>query len=297
MKFSIGICTYNEEENIGILLNSILKQNIKNELEEIIVVSSGCKDRTEDIVKEIAKKDKRITLIVEKERNGKPSAVNKILKQNKSEIIIFTDGDALPAKGSFDILIDSFTQGIGAVSSKVITLDDKNFLWDYIAKYRYRMFHKINSWENEKRTYFHTSGYLYAFRKETISEIPDILNDDGYIGSMIFKKGWRVFYQPKSKVYIRHPNNLKEFVSQRVRVRLAHLQLMEISGLEMASTNSLTLFNAFFTSMGKNPLMWPIMPFFALVEIYCVIKAKRDYKKDISTTGNWESLESPKKLK
>ena len=60
-RLSIGIMAYNEEANIGRLLNSVLEQTFTyGYLKEIFVVASGCMDRTEDIVRSFVKKDKRI---------------------------------------------------------------------------------------------------------------------------------------------------------------------------------------------------------------------------------------------
>jgi glycosyltransferase involved in cell wall biosynthesis len=59
-KVIVGICAYNEEKTIGGLLSSLLNQSLSNFIiNKIIVVASGCTDRTEDIVREFAKKKAR----------------------------------------------------------------------------------------------------------------------------------------------------------------------------------------------------------------------------------------------
>ena len=56
---SIGIMAYNEERNIGKLLNILLNQRLKTtHISEIVVVSSGSTDKTDSIVKNAAKKNK-----------------------------------------------------------------------------------------------------------------------------------------------------------------------------------------------------------------------------------------------
>ena len=48
---SVGITAYNEEENIGHLLEALLGQHLHTvEIAEIIVVASACTDRTVPIV-------------------------------------------------------------------------------------------------------------------------------------------------------------------------------------------------------------------------------------------------------
>jgi len=68
---SIGICAYNEEKNIGRLLDRLLKEKKLYTLKEIIVVASGCTDGTEGIVKQYTSKCEKINLIVERGRKGK----------------------------------------------------------------------------------------------------------------------------------------------------------------------------------------------------------------------------------
>ena len=84
LSVSIGICAYNEEQNIGGLLSALLKQRAKTVLiKEIIVVSSACTDNTDWIVKEYSKKYKRVKLVTQKVRKGKVSAMSLFIKKAK----------------------------------------------------------------------------------------------------------------------------------------------------------------------------------------------------------------------
>ena len=70
---TVGIAVYNEEKNIKQVIDFWLKEPI----DEILIVSSGCTDTTEKIIKNI--KNKKIKLIAEKKRTGKSSAITKIV--------------------------------------------------------------------------------------------------------------------------------------------------------------------------------------------------------------------------
>ena len=73
---------YNEEANIGRLLRSLLRQRFTHcYLREILVVASGCTDRTEEIVRNIMEKDNRIKLLIQPHREGKASAINLFLSK------------------------------------------------------------------------------------------------------------------------------------------------------------------------------------------------------------------------
>ncbi|MCK4915237.1 MAG: glycosyltransferase family 2 protein, partial [Candidatus Eisenbacteria sp.] len=84
---SVGVMAYNEEQNIGKLLAALTGQSVQNvEIRQIIVVSSGSTDRTDDIVREWVAKDERISLIRQESREGKASAINLFLDAAEADI-------------------------------------------------------------------------------------------------------------------------------------------------------------------------------------------------------------------
>ena len=91
---TIGVPAFNEEQNIELLLRSILEQKLVNfVLEKILVNSDDSTDKTNDIVKKLAKDHKVISLIENKSRKGKYFRVNELFQKNKSEVIIILDAD------------------------------------------------------------------------------------------------------------------------------------------------------------------------------------------------------------
>src|SRR6266542_5387081 len=94
---SIGIMAYNEEANIGRTLQAVLEQQGPSiRIEEIIVVASGCTDRTVPIVADIALKEPRVHLCVQEKREGKASAINLFLKEATSEVAVLIGADVIP---------------------------------------------------------------------------------------------------------------------------------------------------------------------------------------------------------
>ena len=61
IRCSVGITAYNEEANIGRLLQAVIDQRLYTvEITEIIVVASGCTDRTEEIVREYMEREAKL---------------------------------------------------------------------------------------------------------------------------------------------------------------------------------------------------------------------------------------------
>ncbi|MCL4375800.1 glycosyltransferase [Candidatus Marsarchaeota archaeon] len=92
-KFSVIIPTLNEEGNVGILISKILA-SFKGM--EIIVVDDGSSDRTKNIVRELARKHGRITLIdrsMKGKERGLTSSVIEGILHTKRRFAIVIDAD------------------------------------------------------------------------------------------------------------------------------------------------------------------------------------------------------------
>lgn len=90
---SVFLPALNEEENIRECISQIKKYlNHKFKEWEIIVVSSGSWDSTTKIVKEIAKKDKRIKSLDNK-KVGYGIALRNGIENSTKELIFYTDAD------------------------------------------------------------------------------------------------------------------------------------------------------------------------------------------------------------
>lgn len=99
---SIIIPAYNIENYIGRCLDGLLNQTYSNL--EIIVVSDGSTDGTNDIIKQYAEQDNRIKCIL-KENTGVSDTRNAGLDMATGDYIGFIDGDDYMEPDMFEILL------------------------------------------------------------------------------------------------------------------------------------------------------------------------------------------------
>lgn len=98
-EISVFFPAYNEEANISSTVEKAAAVLLEvAEKWEIIVVNDGSKDKTEEIVKKLIKKEKRISLISHSPNKGYGEAIKSGLYGAKYEWIFYTDSD-----GQFDI--------------------------------------------------------------------------------------------------------------------------------------------------------------------------------------------------
>jgi len=114
---SVVIPAYNEEENIPILYEKLKKvlDNI-GEGYEIIFVDDGSQDRTPDILKDIAKKDKKVKVIRFRRNYGQTSAIYAGFEHARGEIIITMDADLQNDPEDIPKLLEKINEGYDIVS-------------------------------------------------------------------------------------------------------------------------------------------------------------------------------------
>ena len=90
MTISVVIAAYNEEENIGKLLNALPRQT--RIPDEVIVVDDGSNDRTVEIVKRYSG-----VKLIEGPHEGVNAARHKGTLKAKANIVMQTDADCVPS--------------------------------------------------------------------------------------------------------------------------------------------------------------------------------------------------------
>ena len=100
-KFSIIVPVYNVRDYLGICMESLINQTIKDI--EIICVNDGSTDDSLEILQQYAEKDYRIK-VCDKVNGGSSSARNLGLDEAEGEFILFVDSDDVLEKNACDRL-------------------------------------------------------------------------------------------------------------------------------------------------------------------------------------------------
>lgn len=230
LRCSVCITAYNEEANIGHLLEKIVEQLLHEvEISEIVVVASACTDATVPIVREWMGRDSRIKLIEQAERKGKTSAINEFLKVATEDIVVLESGDTLPHESAVEHLVRMFRDPLvgmtGAHKVSVNTPDHVVGLFTYL---RLQIEHEL-SLEIPRL------GEMIAFRK-VFDQIPsDVAMDEAFVEALIVQRGMQVRYAPDAVVYNTGPEYFFDFLRQRRRNHAGHLYLKHKYGYKVSS--------------------------------------------------------------
>jgi glycosyltransferase involved in cell wall biosynthesis len=114
-RLSVIVAAYNEAPVIAAKIRSTLDQRYAADRLEVIVVSDGSTDGTDDIVR--AHRDPRVRLVRQDPRAGKSAALNAGVAAARGEILVFTDANAMFVPDALLHLAAPFRDpGVGLVS-------------------------------------------------------------------------------------------------------------------------------------------------------------------------------------
>lgn len=217
VNFTIGIMSYNEAKNIGILLTSLVNQTYWKKISKIIVISSGSTDGTDNIVKSFSRKYSKIILVKERKRLGKAHAVNTFLSTTKDGILILMSGDLILKKKTLEYLLKHFrSDKVGIVGVRPVPLNKKDTFIGFAVHLLWSLHHYV-SLSHPKM------GEMIAFRR-IFQKIPVLSAvDEVNIESLIRGQGYKAVYEPKAIVYNRGPETIGDFIKVRRRIYAGHL--------------------------------------------------------------------------
>jgi biofilm PGA synthesis N-glycosyltransferase PgaC len=222
LKCSVGVMAYNEQASIADALTSILGQKVSSgRIAELIVVASGCEDRTAAIVTEIARRDRRVRLIEQERREGKASAINLFISKARSDVLIMAGADVVMADGSVDQLLSHFADPqVGMVGGRPTPVNGEATFLGHAVHLQWRLHDRIAR-DVPKL------GEVVAFRN-VIPSIPlDTAVDEVSIQALITQLGYQLVYEPRAVLYNRGPATVKDFLRQRRRIYAGHLRVRE----------------------------------------------------------------------
>src|SRR3954452_24589577 len=217
---SVGIMAYNEEANIADAIRTVLGQPLSSShIAELIVVASGCEDRTVPIVSEIAAHDARVRLIEQPQREGKASAINLFLGAATSPVLLMVSADVLVEDGTIDALLRHFDDpSVGMVGGHPIPVNHETTFLGHAVHLQWRMHDRIARQAPKL-------GEIVAFRNVVPSIPTDTAVDEISIQALVEQLGYRLVYEPDAIVYNRGPTTVHDFLRQRRRIYAGHLRI------------------------------------------------------------------------
>ncbi len=220
-KLSIIIPVYNEKNNIEKKINNIESLDYPRKKIEIILVSDGSDDGTQEIYCD----DSRIIFLSYQERQGKPSALNYAVKQVTSGIIVFTDIRQVLDKDALKYLVKRLMiPGIGAVSGELCHMPSTSNIGKNVGLYWL-----YEKWIRKSESRFNSTagvtGALYAIHRSDYMPLRnDTLLDDFEVPMQLIKNKLRVVLESQAKIYDTSQEDITGEKKRKIRTLTGNFQ-------------------------------------------------------------------------
>jgi len=235
---SILIAVRNEEQRLGEKLQNLRRLDYPGELLEIIVVSDGSTDGTNDIMNSF--RDPHIRFIQLPAHSGKAEALNHAVEAALGEIVVFMDTRQRVAADAVKLLVENFAdQQVGCASGALTLGKGEGTSPKGVGSY-WRMEKSLRHWESTSGSAVGATGALYAVRRTLIPRLPKgLILDDVLIPMEVARRGARVIFEPRAVAWDSLPSKSGQEFRRKVRTLFGNYQLLRTAPWLLSTANPL----------------------------------------------------------
>ena len=214
---TLVISCYNEAAVIEKKLNNALALDYPTDKLNIVVVSDGSDDSTDEKVKALS--NPRIKLIRQEGRLGKTMGINLAMEQIRSQITVFSDANAMYAPDAISRLAENFDDpkvgyAVGAAlytdANSGASANNENLYWRYELA--------IKEMESKLHSVVGGDGAIYAIRTELWEPLQQQDINDFVNPLQIIAKGYRGVFDPKARCYEETAGDFGREVARKERI-------------------------------------------------------------------------------
>jgi cellulose synthase/poly-beta-1,6-N-acetylglucosamine synthase-like glycosyltransferase len=213
---SFIIPAHNEERHLPEKLENLAELDYPKELLEVVFVSDGATDRTNEILATAERGNVRVVYLPI--RGGKASAVNQGVQQARHELLVLSDAATLFAADAIRKLVRHFANSqVGVVCGALQFLGSVESRQTEGVYWRYEGMLRLM--ESRLGVTLTASGAIYAVRRECFVALPaDTLVEDLMVPMNARKQGYRVLYDPEARATDFAPATVGGEFARRVRI-------------------------------------------------------------------------------
>jgi cellulose synthase/poly-beta-1,6-N-acetylglucosamine synthase-like glycosyltransferase len=263
---SLLISAYNEEGIIEDKIVNALSLQYPKELLDIIVISDGSDDRTNEIVKRFAPKG--VALHYYEGRLGKTTCLNRSVPASRGEIVVFSDANSMYDRDAVKHLVANFAdERIGFVTGYTRYAADASGgivtsigIYAAIEKFTKMAESVVNSCVG-------ADGAIFAIRKKLYTPLRSADINDFVIPLMVIRQGFRGVLEEGAFCVEKTVEDQRGEVKRQIRITNRTLRaIFRNRGLFNPIVYGLFPFELFSHKVAKF-----LSPFFALILVFCTL--------------------------
>ena len=227
---SVILAVHNGAALLRLKVDHLLSLNYPRDRMEIVIVSDGSTDGTDDILKEFP--DPPVRSIRCSEHCGKAAALNMGMQSASGEILLFLDIRPTIESNALQLLLSNFADPrVGCVAGELVLRDDGH---DAGAKAVGGLYWRYEQWirncEAKVDSPLGVYGGFYAVRRKLARALPDgTILDDMLQPLSVIRQGYRSVLDVRARVYDIWPKNLRGEFHRKVRTLAGNFQLLQLA--------------------------------------------------------------------
>lgn len=214
---TLVVSCFNEAAVIADKLENALRTDYPADRFEVVVVSDGSDDGTDDIVTSFASRGVR--LVRQEGRLGKTMGLNQALETIESDIVVFSDANALYEPEAIRRLVAHFhDEQVGYVVGAALYTDsdaggsahNENLYWRYELA--------IKSMESRLHSVVGGDGAIYAIRRRLWEPLQQRDINDFVNPLQIIAKGYRGRFEPTARCFEETAGSYDREIARKERI-------------------------------------------------------------------------------
>jgi biofilm PGA synthesis N-glycosyltransferase PgaC len=250
---------------------------------QLLVFSDGSTDDTERLLADLSARDPRIQFLSSRERLGKPTALNRLVRLATGDVLLLCDVRQIIGRNALRALLHSLSDpSVGCVSGCLVLAGETGAG----AYWRYERL--IRAAEARLGRMVGVSGSIYAIRRADMPDLPrDVLLDDMFVPlSVTLTTGKRTVLAESAEALDSACDDEHEF-RRKARTLAGNYQLI-------AKVPQLLLpgYNPVWFQLVSHKILRLVCPW-ALAVLFCaagVLSLRRDLSVSVVETSTWRTI-------
>jgi len=241
-------------------IQNFLELNYPSECLTLLVASDASTDATAELI--AATCNPRIRLVEQQERKGKASVMNLAVSEADSDLLLFSDADAILSPNSVRKLARHFADPkVGGVCGQRASARSAARLRDAQQTY-IQLDSALKQIESARGRISSNDGKIHMIRRRLFSPIPPDVTDDLYTALSVISQGNSFLFEPEAVAEVNVPSrNARHEVQRRRRIVTRSL-----TGIfRMRRVLNPTRFGWFSVGLLINKVGRRLLPFFLLI--------------------------------
>lgn len=216
---------FNEEREIERTVLNKLSQDYPADRLEVIVISDGSTDRTDEIVRALAAGSAgRLRLLRQEPRQGKTQALNMAMRHAAADIVVFADANSIYAPTTVRSLVRNFSDpSVGYATGRMAYTNPAGTAVGEGSGSYMSYENLLRKLETRLGSIVGVDGGVDAIRRELYAPMRADQLPDFVLPLTVVERGKRVVYDPDAVVYEPALSDATEEFRMRVRVSLRAL--------------------------------------------------------------------------